>query len=110
MQLELQVVQVPTVTQWTPLFQAQDTSLYWPVEIQEALPALGLEVLDVLGFVQNQVPPGFPSERLVILQHQFVRGDADMEGIGFSPTLENKNTAITATTTTTLGSGEWINQ
>lgn len=90
MQVELQVVEVRTFIQWTPWHQAQVTSLYWPVEIQEALPALGLEVLDVLGLVQDQVPPGFPSERLVILQHQLVRSDADMKGVGLRPTLKKK--------------------
>lgn len=66
----------------------ESIDLYWPVEIQKALPALRLEVLDVLGLIQDKVPPGLPSECLVILQHQLVWSDADMEGIGLCPTLK----------------------
>ena len=61
-----------------------------PVEVQQALPALGLEVLDVLGLVQNQVPPGLPSEGLVVLQHQLVRSDAHVERVRLRPALKIK--------------------
>lgn len=40
-----------------------------PVEIEQALPALGLKVLDVLGFIQNEVPPRLAPKSLMILQH-----------------------------------------
>lgn len=54
------------------IFEKTATQLYRPVEVEQTLPALGLKVLDVLGFVEDQIPPGFASERLVILQYQLV--------------------------------------
>lgn len=68
--------------------------LYRPVEVQQALPALRLEILDVLSLVQNQVPPGLSSERLVILQHQLVRSDAHVESIRLRPALRIKNNVV----------------
>ncbi len=40
-----------------------------PVEIEQALPALGFKVLDVLGFIQNEVPPRLAPKSLMILQY-----------------------------------------
>jgi len=62
--------------------------LYRPVEVQQALPALGLEVLDILRLVQNQVAPRLSPERLVILQHQLVGSDAHVESIRLCPALK----------------------
>lgn len=66
-----------------------------PVEVEQRLPALGFEVLDVLSFIQDQVFPILASKGLVILQHQLVGGDADMEGIGLGPTLNGGSEGIT---------------
>jgi len=40
-----------------------------PVKVEQALPALRLKVLDVLGFIQNEVPPRLASKSLMILQY-----------------------------------------
>ena len=63
---------------------------YRPVEIEKALPALGLEVLDVLGLIQDQVAPGLASERLVILKNQLVGRDAHVERIRLGPSLRKR--------------------
>lgn len=57
------------------------------VESEEGLPALTLEILDVLGLVQNHVIPLFASEDKVVLNHQLVRRDAHMERVIFAPAL-----------------------
>ena len=67
-----------------------NTQLYWPVEVQQALPALGLEVFDVLRLVEDQVPPRLASEGLMILQHQLVWSDAHVESIRLRPALREK--------------------
>lgn len=54
------------------LVRVQNSQFCSPVEVQQALPALGLEVLNVLCLIQDQVPPRLSSEGLVILQHQLV--------------------------------------
>lgn len=46
--------------------------LYRPVKVQQALPALGLEVLDVLSLIEDQITPRLSPEGLVILQNQLV--------------------------------------
>ena len=56
-------------------------------EIQEQLPALGFEVLDVLCLVQNEILPLEPSKAAVVLDNQLVAGDTNVEGILFGPTL-----------------------
>ena len=55
-------------------------------EIQEQLPALGFEVLDVLCLVQNEILPLEPSKAAVVLDNQLVAGDTNVEGILFGPT------------------------
>lgn len=61
-----------------------------PVEVEQRLPALRLEVLDVLRLIQDEVAPVLAAERLVVLQHQLVRRDAHVEGIGLGPALRNQ--------------------
>ncbi len=58
------------------------------LEVEEGLPALGLEVLDVLGLVKDEVLPLLASEGGVVLDDELVAGDADVEGVGFCPALE----------------------
>lgn len=89
----LLLVKSPTTCACLPL-RVQNSHVYWPVEVKQALPALGLEVLDVLCLIQDQVPPRLASEGLVILQHQLVRSDAHMESIGLSPALKKRQTVM----------------
>ena len=56
-------------------------------EVQEQLPTLGLEVLNVLRLVEDEVLPLEPSEAAVILDDQLVAGDANVKGILLGPTL-----------------------
>ena len=67
------------------------SQFYRPVEVQETLPALRLKVLDVLRLVEDQVPPRLAPERLVILQHQLVGSDANVERVRLSPALREGN-------------------
>lgn len=77
------------------LFNAEEsTAIASPVEVEQRLPALRFEVLDVLSLIQDQVFPILASKGLVILQHQLIGGDADMEGIGLGPTLNGGREGI----------------
>lgn len=91
--ITLLLIKSPTTCACLPL-RVQNSHFCWPVEVQQALPALGLEVLDVLCLIQDQVPPRLASEGLVILQHQLVRSDAHMESIGLSPALKKRQTVM----------------
>lgn len=64
------------------------TSPSSPVKIEQWLPALWLEVLDVLSLIQYKITPVLAAEGLVVLQHQLVRCDTHMEGIGLGPALQ----------------------
>lgn len=55
------------------------------VESQKGLPSLALEILDVLGLVQDHIIPLFPSEGKVILDNKLVRCDADVERVFLTP-------------------------
>jgi hypothetical protein len=63
--------------------QQKSPTATWKVE--QKLPTLWLKILDVLSLVENQVMPLLPPEARVILDHQFVWGDAYVEGIRLSP-------------------------
>jgi hypothetical protein len=56
------------------------------LKIQQQLPSLGLEILNILSFIQNKVFPLFTPKTLMILDDQFVRCNAYMECIWFRPT------------------------
>ena len=58
-----------------------------PVKVEQALPALGFEVFNILCLVQDEVSPGLASEGLVILQHQLVGRDTDVKRVRFGPSL-----------------------
>jgi hypothetical protein len=60
------------------------------VEPQQSLPALTLEILYVLSFIQNHVIPFLPSENKMVLNYQFIGSYADMEGVVFAPALSFK--------------------
>lgn len=81
-----------------PLFESSQPSSKGPfasapVEVEQGLPALGLEVLDVLSLVQNEITPVLATEGLVVLQHQLVRRDTHVEGIGLGPALRSQEKA-----------------
>ena len=57
------------------------------VESEKGLPALGLEVFDVLGFIEDHVVPFLAAEGEVILDDELVGSDADVEAVVFAPTL-----------------------
>jgi hypothetical protein len=56
-------------------------------QAEKQLPTLTFEILNVLGFIQNQILPSFLLECSNILGGQLVRCDADMERVGFCPSL-----------------------
>ena len=55
------------------------------VEVEHRLPALTLEVFDVMGLVENEVAPLLPPEDVLILHHQLIARDADVEGVLLRP-------------------------
>ena len=55
------------------------------VEVEQRLPALGLEVLDVVRLVQDHVVPPLPPECARVLHDQLVGGDADVVAVGLGP-------------------------
>jgi hypothetical protein len=57
------------------------------LEIQQNLPALGLEVFDVLCLIEDHVVPLLPAEDGVVSHCDFVTGDADVEAVQFRPSL-----------------------
>ena len=57
------------------------------VKVQQRLPTLRFEILDVLRFVENEILPFLSTERFGVLQHEFVRGDADVKGVDLRPAL-----------------------
>ena len=57
------------------------------VEVEQRLPPLRLEVLDVLGLVEHEVLPLLAAEGGVVLDDELVAGDADVEGVGLGPAL-----------------------
>ena len=63
----------------------QESSL--GVEPQEGLPSLRLEILYVLSLIQDHVVPLFSPEGKVVLDHQLVRGDTDVEGVLLAPAM-----------------------
>mmetsp|Transcript_61333 Transcript_61333/g.147631 ORF Transcript_61333/g.147631 Transcript_61333/m.147631 type:complete len:212 (+) Transcript_61333:1973-2608(+) len=56
-------------------------------EAKKDLPALRLEVLDVVRLVEDHVLPALAAKHLLVLHDHFVRGDADVEGVGLGPPL-----------------------
>jgi hypothetical protein len=56
------------------------------LKIEQQLPSLGLEILNILRFIQNKVLPLFTPKTLMILDDQFVRCNAYVERIWFGPT------------------------
>ena len=57
------------------------------VEVQQGLPLLRAEVLDVLRLVEHQVLPRLATEHLLVGDHDVVRGDHDVEGVLLVPPL-----------------------
>ena len=57
------------------------------VETEQGLPPLTLEVLDVLSLVEDHVVPFLSPEREVILDHELVRCNANVERVVFAPTM-----------------------
>lgn len=55
------------------------------MEAEENLPTLGLEVLNILCFVENHKVPFLALENLLILKRDFVRSDANLEVIHLAP-------------------------
>ena len=55
-------------------------------EVQQELPPLGFEVLDVLSLVQDEILPLEPSEGAVVLNDQLVARDTNVECVLFGPT------------------------
>ena len=55
------------------------------VEVNERLPPLRLEVLDVLRLVQNKIVPLLPPERERVLHRKLVTRDANVEGVELRP-------------------------
>ncbi|RNA24824.1 hypothetical protein BpHYR1_027375, partial [Brachionus plicatilis] len=55
------------------------------LKVEQRLPPLGLEVFDVLRFVQYEVLPLFAPEYGVVLNDQFVAGDAHVERVCLGP-------------------------
>ena len=60
------------------------------IESQQGLPSLTLEVFNILGLIEDHIVPLLATESKVILNHELVGCDADMEGIFFTPTLSLK--------------------
>ena len=56
------------------------------VEIEQNLPSLGFEVLNVVGLIKDHVIPTLPSKDLFILEDKLVWGDTDVEEIDLTPT------------------------
>merc|ERR1719225_1826427 len=54
-------------------------------EVQQKLPSLGLEILNMLSLVKNKILPFESPEGAVILYHQFVARDADVECVLLGP-------------------------
>ena len=57
------------------------------MKVEQCLPALRLEVLDVLRLVEDKVAPLLAPESLVVLDDELVGRDADVEGVGLGPAL-----------------------
>lgn len=57
------------------------------LEVEQDLPALRLEVLNVLSLVQDHVVPFLASEYRVVGHSDLVAGNADMETVEFRPAL-----------------------
>mmetsp|Transcript_22241 Transcript_22241/g.51171 ORF Transcript_22241/g.51171 Transcript_22241/m.51171 type:complete len:256 (+) Transcript_22241:307-1074(+) len=57
------------------------------VEIEQRLPTLRAEVLDVVRLVKHEVLPLLAPKSSLVLDDEFVRGDADMEGVRLRPSL-----------------------
>lgn len=53
------------------------------VEVEQRLPPLGSEVLDILGLVQDEVLPLFAAESDLVLNNNLVGSDAHVERVGF---------------------------
>lgn len=57
------------------------------IEAQQGLPPLTFEILYVLRLVQNHIVPLLAPEGEMVLDHEFVRGDANVERIVFAPAV-----------------------
>jgi|LauGreDrversion4_2_1035121.scaffolds.fasta_scaffold22543_5 hypothetical protein len=57
------------------------------IEAQKGLPALALKVFDVLSLIEDHVVPLFATECKMVLDHQLIRGDADVEGVVLAPAM-----------------------
>ena len=58
------------------------------LKVEKKLPSLRFEVLDVLRFIENKVPPTLAPESLMILDDQLVRRNAHMESIRLRPSCK----------------------
>lgn len=55
-------------------------------ESEQILPSLGLEILDVMSFIEDHVYPGHAPKNMLIGENQLVGRNADMESVrGFPP-------------------------
>src|SRR5512140_2614161 len=57
------------------------------VEPEQSLPSLGLEVLDVVGLVEDHVMPPPSPEYLLVLEDHLIGGDADIPHVVVRPAL-----------------------
>lgn len=57
------------------------------LEVEEDLPALGLEVLDVLSLIQDHIVPLLAAEDGVVSHCDLIAGDADVETVQLRPPL-----------------------
>lgn len=55
------------------------------LEVEEDLPSLRFEVLDIMSLVKDHVIPLLPSEDGMVSYCNFVAGDADVETVQFGP-------------------------
>lgn len=62
------------------------------LEIEQRLPTLRLEVLDIMRLVENKVLPLLSPKRGMILNNEFITSDAHMKGIGLAPSLSLEST------------------
>jgi hypothetical protein len=56
-------------------------------EVKKHLPSLRFEILDILGFIEDDVVPPLAFENRVILYDQFIGSDTDVKSIRFVPTV-----------------------
>lgn len=74
-----EVEQTPQLHQVVLQRRTREQQSFLSFEPQQGLPPLTPEVLDVVRLVQDHVNPIFPSEDVLIGQHDLVRRDAHLE-------------------------------